>query len=254
MQFDFSVRLSVDAHERCDRRGRLRCPRLPGLEEPGCARLRQRPGDAEHLDLADRVDCEAEFGDCTKTSAAAAAHGPEQVRLVLRVGFDDCAMRIDQLEPLQAVASEPVWPPDQAKPAAERMSGDTDGWAASARKSKSSSPNRLVDRRKRCARANRHRARATIEFDVVHQASVDDDPCTLRKAFVAVPAAAQRKWQAIGARPLDHDGHSFRGLAKGAQLRAQQHAFVAGWLVGFVAGIAGPQQQCIARRQIRRVR
>src|SRR5262245_48090176 len=104
MQVDLAVGEAAHPHEGGDRVGSLGRPGLPRPEQLDGASERELPTHPEYDELIDRIDRESEPRDRSEGAAPAAADCPEQVGIALRVGFDDRALRIDELQPLQAVA------------------------------------------------------------------------------------------------------------------------------------------------------
>src|SRR5205807_2769469 len=105
--------------------------RLPGLHD--LARL--RPGPLEHVrrDPADRRGAEREARDHAEVPAAAAATGPEEIRVVSGIAAEHLARGGDDRQADERVARKPELAHRVAVAAAERETGDADRGARSRR-------------------------------------------------------------------------------------------------------------------------
>ncbi|HEX6449118.1 MAG TPA: hypothetical protein VF060_06635 [Trebonia sp.] len=91
---------------------------------PGVQHLRgtlDREEQVPRVQVADRVQTHLQRGH--HAHAAAAAHGPEQVRIMVGVSADQVAVRGDQLGRGDAVGGQPVAAGQPAEPAAEGVPG-----------------------------------------------------------------------------------------------------------------------------------
>ena len=80
--------------------------------------LVHRPEDRPAVDGADRVGAEEERGHDPEV-AAAAPHGPEEIRVLLGAGRDQAAVREDHVDPEEVVDGQAVLAAEVADPAAQ---------------------------------------------------------------------------------------------------------------------------------------
>ena len=87
----------------------------------------QRPQHRPAVDGAERVQAEEERGHDPEV-AAAAAHGPEEVGVLLRVGGDDAAVGQHHLDAEQVVDGQAVGAREVADAAAQGQPADAGAW------------------------------------------------------------------------------------------------------------------------------
>jgi hypothetical protein len=203
------------------------------------------------------VQAEGEAGDHAEV-AAAAAHRPEQVWVLVLAGVQQTPVGGDDVHGLEVVDAQPVRAAQPADAAGEREPAHA----------------RLRDQPARCGeveggglavhvapeRAALHPGtpRRRVDPHRAHHREVDHQPALAhRVAGHVVPAAAHRERQAVVAREADAVDHVRRAGAAGDQRRAAvDHAVPdhAGGVVALVAGFeqaaaqAGPQGRDVVRR------
>jgi hypothetical protein len=107
-----------------DRRRQVFEPLLPCLHDLDRLRDRLGPRDRKFGNHGDRAGSEIEIRDDAKTSVAAAAQRPKQLRIFLFARNQDLSRRIDHLHRQDAVACEAKGAPKQPKAAAQRVARD----------------------------------------------------------------------------------------------------------------------------------
>ncbi len=226
MQLDLAFANLRDPAKRCDLPGRLGCPGLPRAEHPHGARHREPPGDGEHHHIAQRHEADLELRRHPESAPAAAARGPEQIRVLICVRGHHRAGSIDQLDRSQKITRQAVRSGQETKTAAQHVPGHPDGRTRPRRKSKSRRFQRRVDAAERASGPGRHHPALGIESDAVKHARVDDDAFAFAESLIAMAAAAHRERHGVVAHPVDHGSDALGGPAHRSQLRALHGAFV----------------------------
>src|SRR5580704_472643 len=108
--------------------------------------------------------------------------------------MDLLSLWVDHIDGQHVVAGKTAGPGEIAVAAAENVAGHADRGAAAAGKRQAASRNGFIDLAQRGAGAYRRGLCRFVDRDGAEQAHIDDDARTLRKPFVGVPTAAQRKW------------------------------------------------------------
>ncbi len=212
-----------------------------------------RPLEREHEVAADdlalhRVQRELEARDDAEV-AAAAAHAPEQVRVLVRRRALEAPVGSDDVDGAQVVHREPVTPREPAEPAAEGQPADA-RMRHRARRSHESERHRfVVDLAEQAPALDVHGARFRVDSNAANPGQVELQPAVAGGlAAVAVASALDREQQLALAREI-HGAAHVRGAARldderrPAVDRAVEHAprFL-------VTGIPGDQQRAAQLR------
>ena len=197
------------------------------------------------------VQLEAVAGRDAEAAAAATAAGPEQIRVLLRVGMDRLALRIDHVDRQQAVAGKPERPREMAVPAAEHVAGDADGRTAAARESQPVRRDHVVDRAERGAGADGRGLRLRIVGHGAEHPQVDHHARALRQTLVGVSAAADQQKVRLLLRHQSTTVPTMLVFLHSARSCWREHgAGIECRLIGAELRIAWPQQQGIGGRQV----
>ena len=207
-------------------------------------RVEDRPG--EH-DRPDRVQAVLERRDDAEVPAAA-AHAPEQIRVVVLAGGDELAVRSDEVDGEQVVDRRAVLAHQPADPAAERQAGDAGVRDDAADRGEPEELCLAVELAPQHARLGARRPRCRVDADALHRRQVDHEPAVAeRMPADPVATGAHRDEQIALARVAngrDHVGDA--GAARDAGRPAVDRA-VPDPATGVIVD-ARRQQQLAAQR------
>ncbi len=187
---------------------------------------------------------EGERGGDAEVAPAAAAAGPEQVRVAVRVAGPDLAVGGDDLRLHQVVAGQPVGAGDHADAAAQGQPGDADGRAGAAGDGPVVGGQPVVEIDQPGARGHGGGPGSGVDLDRGHRGHVHDQAGGGRPARVAVAAAAGRDRHAVVAGEGQAGGDVVGRVAVGDAGRAEAvEAGVEQPQVIEVAGRSRPDQR-----------
>ena len=180
-------------------------------------REQQRPGvDIGHLD-----QLEVQRGD-DRVGAAAAAQGPEQLRVVVGVDGPLLAVRGHQLERPNLVAGPAVTPPEPAQAAAEGVAGDADVRRGAGQKAEPVLLRGGAQVHRQDPGADPGGAPLRVDLDPAQALGLDHDRAlerAHRHGAVAGPLAEQL--EVVVAGEADHGGDVGGALDEGDRLRVR---------------------------------
>ena len=189
--------------------------------------LLERPDHRAAVDRADRVQPEHERGDDPEV-AAAAAHRPEEILVVLGVRGHEATVGQHHVDAQEVVDGEPVGARQVADAAAEGQPADAGGRDEAARGGQAEGVGGVVDVAPACPALDADRACLRIHPDAVHPREVDDQTVVDgAQPRSAVPTAAHRQRQLLLAGEVDRGDDIGHVDAAGDQRRAPvDHAVV----------------------------
>lgn len=214
-------------------------------------RLGQRVDRRAEEDLRpDRVKAELERGHHPEV-AAAAAHGPEEVGVLVRAGGPQPAIGGDDVDRDEVVAAEAMLSAQMAVAAAQREARDPGGRDVAVRRGEAEDLRLAIDIAPGRATSDAHRARARIDANAAHRGQVDHQAAIADGApGDVVPPAAHRDRQVMVAREIDRcDDVGSAGAAGDHAGMPVDHAVpdAAGRVVVRVAGAQQLAAQIVAK-------
>jgi hypothetical protein len=164
----------------------------------------QREEEDARVDLADRVERELERRDDAER-AAAAAQSPEEVGVLLRIGANEPAARVHELDGRNAVRGEAVAPGQPADAAAEGVAHDADIGRRARERGETVLRGRVGDVAPQHARLDARPLRDGVDLDPAHSLGLEQHRMGERAERMRVVARAlRRNAQAALTRPA-HD-------------------------------------------------
>ena len=215
-------------------------PLAPGAQDLGGAL--DREGEHPGVELVDRVELELDGGDDAEV-AAPAAHGPEEVGLVVGVGDDDAPVGGDDLHGHHAVGGEAVLARQPAQAAAEAVADDADVMGGAGQRGEPVLGGGAGDVGPDRAGLGAGAAALGVDLDDAHAVRLDQDGVVQRslgEGGRGVAGALGGNAHAARRAGELHDGDDVRhGLGLGDGDRALVDGQVPGLSCGVPTGVAG---------------